>query len=92
MMILVSLAYYISILKGETMQHQNVHQYVARPKESGRQHRRHSAFAIGLSASSLAFWGESLWELIDRYISFNPQKLPFYKRGVRAIKLAMAAV
>ncbi len=91
MMVLVSLAYYMAILKGEKMQHQNIHQYVARPKESGRKHRRHSAFAIGLSAYSLASWGESLWELFDQYISLNPRKLPFYKRGVRAMKLVMAA-
>ncbi len=91
MMVLVSLAYYMAILKGERMQHQNINQYVARLKESGRKHRRHSAFAIGLSAYSLASWGESLWELFDQYISLNPRKLPFYKRGMRAIKLAMAA-
>ena len=92
MMILVSLAYYMAILKGQKLQHQNIHQYVARPKESGRTNRRHSAFAIGLSAYSFVFWGESLWELFDQYISFNPRKLHFYKRGMRAIKLAMTAL
>ncbi len=91
MMVLVSLAYYMAILKGEKMQHQNIHQYVARPKESGRKHRRHSAFAIGLSAYSFSFWGESLWEIFEQYISLNLRKLPFYKRGMAAITLAMAA-
>ncbi len=91
MMVLVSLAYYMAILKGEKMQHQNIHQYIARPKESGRKHRRHSAFAIGLSAYSFSFWGESLWELFEQYISLNPRKLLFYKRGMAAIKLAMTA-
>lgn len=90
MMILVSLAYYMAILKGGTMQRQNIHRYVARPKESGRKYPRQSAFSIGLSACSFAFWGDSLWALFEQYISLNPRKLRFYKRGIRAIKLAMA--
>ena len=91
MMVLISLAYYMASLKGEKMQHQNIHQYATRSKEPGRKYHRHSAFTIGLSAYSLAFFGESLWELFAQYISLNPRKLPFYKRGLRAINLAVAA-
>ena len=47
MMLLVCLAHHIAMIKGEKIQHQNIHQYVARPKESGRKHCRHSAFAMG---------------------------------------------
>ncbi|WP_017327058.1 IS4 family transposase [Synechococcus sp. PCC 7336] len=90
MALLVSLAYYMATFKGEKMQHQNIHQYVVRPREAGRKHRRHSAFAIGLSAYSLACFGLDLWDLIAQYIVLKPRKLSFYKRGIRAIKLIIA--
>lgn len=89
LMLLLTLAYYTAILKGERVQHQNIHGYVVRQRESGRRYRRHSAFAIGLSACHLAYLGESFWDLVMEYISFTPKKLPYYKRGVRAMRLAM---
>ncbi len=58
MMILVSLVYYMSILKGENVEHQKVEKYVAREREAGRSGRCHSTFAIGLSACQLEYFGE----------------------------------
>lgn len=92
MMIFICLAHYSAMLKGEKMQHQNIHRYVARPKEAGRTHRRHSAFLIGLVAESLSFLGRDIWQLIAQYTSFHPDKRPFYSKGIRAFKLAMQAL
>ena len=74
MMLLVCLAYYRAILRGEKIQHQNIQQYVARPKEKGRKHRRHSAFAIGISAEALSFFGVSIWDLISQYMNLDSAK------------------
>ena len=90
MMLLICLAYYRAMLKGEKMQHQNIHRYVARPKESGRRHRRHSAFSTGLAAEALAFFGLDIWSIIAQYVSLNPAKRSFYNKGIRAFKLAMS--
>ena len=92
MMLLVCLAHHIAMIKGEKIQHQNIHQYVARPKELGRKHRRHSAFAMGMVAEAIAFFSSSIWDLTSQYIALNPAKRPFYVKGMRALRLAVAEV
>ena len=87
MMLLICLAYYRAMLKGEKMQHQNIHRYGARPKESGRRHRRHSAFSMGLAAEALAFFGLDIWSIIAQHVSLNPAKRSFYNKGIRVLSL-----
>lgn len=90
LMILVSLAYYMAIVEGEKVEHQNSQGYVVRSEEPGRKTRRHSTFSKGISACYLMYLEESYRELVMKYISLIPEKLPFYKRGLRAMRLAAA--
>ena len=80
----------MSIQQGEKVENRNVKGYVGRPREAGRSQRRHSTFRVGLSACYLYFQEESCEKLVMRYMELNREKLPYYRRGLRALRLVTA--
>jgi hypothetical protein len=57
MILLITLAYSISILSGQFIKQKGVAHYVTRPTELNRFYRRHSNFSIGLHGESARSWG-----------------------------------
>ena len=54
LVLLISLAYCLSIFNGKSIQNKGISNYVTRPTEPGRTYRRHSSFSIGKAWSKLA--------------------------------------
>ena len=89
--ILITLAYFISILSGQFIKQKGVTKYVTRPTESGRFYRRHSSFSIGLHGQN---WIESnafFQDVVQELIRFSTAKHDYYRKGMRAKTLILLA-
>ena len=82
--ILITLAYFISILTGQFIKHKGVAKYVTRPTEPDRFYRRHSSFSVGLHGRN---WSESntfFQDVVQELIHFSTAKNDDYRKGMRA--------
>ena len=89
--ILITLAYFISILSGQFIKQKGVANYVTRPTESNRSYRRHSSFSIGLHGQN---WSESntfFQDAVQELIRFSTAKNDYYRQGMRAKTLIQQA-
>ena len=89
--LLVTLAYSISTLSGQSIRQKGVAKYVSRPTEPNRFYRRHSSFSIGLHGQN---WIESntfFQDLVQELISFSTDKNDYYRQGMRAKTLIQQA-
>ena len=89
--ILITLAYFMSILSGQFIKQKGVAKYVARPTEPNRNYRRHSNFSIGLHGQN---WLESntfFQDVIQELIRFSTAKYDHYQKGMRAKTLIQQA-
>ncbi|BDI19252.1 hypothetical protein ANSO36C_50540 [Nostoc cf. commune SO-36] len=65
---------------------------MARPKEYGRSHRRHSNFYIGLYAQNWVNFIDDCWSLVQDLMRLSRHKLENYLQGMRAMKLIQSAL
>lgn len=89
--ILITLAYFLSILSGQFIKQKGVAKYVARPTELNRFYRRHSSFSIGLHGQN---WSESnafFQDVVQELIHFSTAKNDYYQKGMRATTLIRQA-
>ena len=92
LILLISLAYCLSIFKGKSIKNKGVSNYVTRPTEPGRTYRRHSSFSIGLHGQN---WVDSMvffQDVIPELLRFSTQKNDYYRRGMRAVSLIQSAL
>lgn len=87
LMILIAIAMTSAWLRGKRTQLQGQEKYVCRPQEPGRTRRRHSKFWIGLYGENWLIAHDCCWEWVESMIGLVRNKQPFYKRGLKAIKL-----
>jgi hypothetical protein len=69
--ILITLAFFLSILSGQFIKQKGVAKYVTRPTEPSRFYRRHSSFSIGLHGQN---WSESntfFQDIVQKLIHFS---------------------
>jgi hypothetical protein len=59
-LILISIAYTSASTQGQTMKHQGLQHYIARPESNSSSQKRHSAFRVGLSAYRWALNGDAI--------------------------------
>ncbi len=91
LLLLATLAYSIATFKGNLILRKGVANYVTRPTESKRRHRRNSRFSIGLKAyfwlNSLSFFAEEVQQLIR----LVPSKRAYYSRGLKTATIIQSA-
>lgn len=91
--ILISIAYTSASLQGQSFKRQGLQRYIARPESITSTQKRHSAFRVGISAYRWAAIGNVvLTELVEALMKLTPNKLPEYKRGMRAMELVHAGL
>ena len=91
LILLISLAYTASVMKGKLIKMSGWQKYTARLTEAKRKENRHSNFWLGLYGDLWIIGWELLQELIVDMMSLNPHKLPSYQTGLKAIeKIKMA--
>jgi hypothetical protein len=92
LILLISLAYCLSIFNGKAIKNKGVSNYVARPNEPGRTYRRHSNFSVGLHGQnwvdSMAFFQDVVQELLR----FSTGKNDYYRQGMRAASVIQSAL
>lgn len=90
--LLITLAYCLSTLSGQSITQKGVAKYVTRPTEPQRVYPRHSSFSIGLHGQnwldSIAFFQDVVQELIR----FSTDKNDYYRQGMRATTLIQYAL
>ncbi len=91
LVILVSIAYTSATIQGQIIKRRGVQNYVGRVKEYGRLERRHSSFYIGLYGQTWINFKESCMNLVEDLMRLNRNKLSYYQRGMRAMKLIESA-
>jgi hypothetical protein len=92
LILLITLAYTSATIFGEKIKQMGVQKYVGRVKEYGRKERRHSNFYVGLYGEAWINFIEKHSDLVNQLTKINPNKLEYYQRGQRAMKLIMSAL
>lgn len=92
LVLLISLAYCLSIWFGQSIQNQGFSNYLVRPTQPGRSYRRHSSFSIGLHGQhwvdSMAFFQY----LVQELLRFSTQQNDYYPQGMRAVSLIQSTL
>jgi hypothetical protein len=91
LILLIALAYTSATISGQQIKRKAIQKYVGRVKESGRIERRHSSFYIGLYGQTWVNFMQDCMELVTELMKLNRNKHKYYQRGLRAIKLVLAA-
>jgi hypothetical protein len=91
LLVLIAIAYTISLDQGRRIRAKQVHPYVVRSKEAERRVNQHTDFWIGLydqvwliATDVWAKWAQPLMRL-------KPQKRLYFLRGLRALSLIQSA-
>lgn len=82
--ILITLAYFISILSGQLIKQKGVAKYVTRLTEPNRFYRRHSSFSIGLHGQNWSQSNTFFQDVVRELIRFSTAKNDYYRQGMRA--------
>jgi Transposase DDE domain len=92
LLVLMTLAYTMTTIDGKNLKKMGVQKYIGRIQEQGRSVRRHSSFYIGLySHAWVNFYGD-LQRCMVNLMRLNPNKRPYYCKGLRAMELVLSAL
>lgn len=90
LMLLLFMAYFQATMTGQKFKQKNLQKYLGRPEEKQRNTRRHSSFYLGLYCRNwIPFWHQC-WSTVEKLMKLSPNKLPYYQRGMRAMKLILS--
>ncbi|MDJ0718548.1 MAG: IS4 family transposase [Prochloraceae cyanobacterium] len=92
LILLVAIAYTASCLKGLKIRLTGCQEYISRLKDQKAKYHRHSYFWTGLYGSTWCMGMDMCWELVEKLMRTAPNKLPFYQKGLRAMKLIQRAL
>jgi hypothetical protein len=92
LILIICLAYSLATFKGQAIKRSGGQKYVGRVKEFGRVRRRHSSFYIGLFSYNWVSFREPCWEIVQELMHLNRNKLEYYLRGLRAMKLILSTL
>ncbi len=80
---MITIAYSCAIFRGRKLKAMGVQNYICRLREADRLPRRHSTFWVGLYGQLWVSGWDFCQELVESLMRLNPNKLPFYQRGLR---------
>lgn len=88
---LIALAMTSAWLNGQRIQSQRLSHYICRRSEPNRNRRRHSSFWMGLHGHSWTVAFDSCHRWVEELLDSVRNKLPFYRRGLKAMSLMQQA-
>ncbi len=86
LILLIAIAYTASCLTGLKIRNIGLSEYINRLKLEGKNRPRHSYFWTGLYGTTWILSMDICWEWVENLMRTAINKLPFYQRGLRAIK------
>ncbi len=90
--LLIAIAYTASCLVGLKIRNTGHQEYINRLKLEGKNRPRHSYFWTGLYGTAWILSMDMCWEWVEKLMNINLNKLPFYLKGLRAMKLIQSVV
>ena len=87
LILLIAIAYTSATIQGQQIKRKGLQKYIARVKEYGRNERRHSSFYIGLYGQTGLNFKQVCMDLVTELMKLNRNKLKYYQRGLKAMKL-----
>ena len=90
--LLIAIAYTTASLGGKAIQKMGIQKYIGRVEIPKQQKRRHSSFYIGLHAHNWVRQWQNQWEIVEELIRINRHKLPYYRKGLRAMELTLSTI
>lgn len=90
LMIVVAIAYTSATLQGQQIKRMGIQKYVARPETRVKGQRRHSSFYIGQHLLNWLRLHQLCQKTVDELLQINRRWLTHYKKGQRAIELALS--
>ncbi len=90
LILIIAFAYTLATLNGQKIKKMGVQKYIGRVKEYGRLVRRHSSFYIGLYSQDWINCIKPCWDIVVELMKLNRNKLEYYLRGLRAMKLILS--
>ena len=92
LILLIAIAYTASCLVGLKIRNTGCQEYINRLKIEGKNRFRHSYFWTGLYGTTWVLSIDICWEWVEKLMITAINKLPFYQKGLRAMKLIQSLV
>lgn len=86
LILLIALAYTASCLTGLKIRNTGYQEYINRLKIKSQNRPRHSCFWTGLYGTTWILSMDICWQWVEKLMKTALNKLPFYQRGLRAMK------
>ena len=86
LILLIAIAYTASCLTGLKIRNTGYAEYINRLKLEGKNRPRHSYFWTGLYGTTWILSMDICWDWVEKLMRTAINKLPFYQRGLRAMK------
>lgn len=90
LMIVVAIAYTSATIQGKQIKRMGIQKYVARPETKMKGQRRHSSFYVGQHLHHWLRLQQLCQETVGELLQINSRWLNHYKKGQRAIELALS--
>jgi len=92
LLIVVAIAYTSALLQGQQIKRKGLQEYVVRPELKSSSQRRHSAFYVGQQVPIWLQLQQLCQKTLDKLLQINRRWINHYKRGRRAVELAMSTL
>ena len=92
LILLIAIAYTASCLTGLKIRNTGVANYINRLKIEGNNRPRHSYFWTGLYGTTWILSMDICWEWVENLMKTALNKLPFYLKGLKAMKLIQSII
>lgn len=92
LVLLIAIAYTFSTFKGQSILGKGQQEYIGRLRKIKQTLTKNSNFWIGLSGDVWIISQPFLEDWVGKLMRLSPNKLPFYQRGLRAMKLIQQAL
>lgn len=91
LVLLIAIAYTFSTFKGQSIRYRGQQEYIGRLRKVKQILTKNSHFWIGLYGDVWIISQPFLSDWVEELMRFNPDKLPFYQRGLRAMNIIQQA-
>lgn len=92
LVLLIAIAYTFSSLKGQSIKQCKQQEYISRQRKVRNVITKNSHFWIGLHGNIWIYSQTFIKDLVEQLMCLNPNKLPFYLKGLRAMSIIQQAL
>jgi len=92
LILLIAIAYTFSTLKGQSILNQGQKEYMNRLRKVNQMVTKNSNFWLGLYGSLWIISQTCVQDWIQQLMKLNRNKLPFYRKGLRAMELMQQGI